>query len=49
MFFLKFIKDDHFETVDVEVASYDELLKVSSETLSCTFDKILVFYLQMEL
>ena len=43
VFFLKFIKDDHFETVVVEVANYDELLKVSSEILSCTFDKILAF------
>ena len=44
VFFLKFIKDDHFETVDAEVANYDELLKVSSEILSCTsFDEILFF------
>ena len=42
-FYLKFIKDDPFETVNVEVSNFDELLKVSSEILSCTFDKIYVF------
>ena len=39
-FYLKFIKDDPFETVNVEVSNFDELLKVSSEILSCTFDKL---------
>ena len=44
MFFsLKFIKDDHLESVNVEVTNYDELLKVSSEILSCAINKILVF------
>ena len=39
-----FIEDDHFETVDAEVANSDELLKVSSEIFSCTsFDEILFF------
>ena len=38
MFFsLKFLKDDHFERVDVEVVNYDKLLELSIEILSCTF------------
>ena len=44
MFFsLKFIKDDHLENVNIGVTNYDELLKVSSEILSCAINKILVF------
>ena len=41
MFFaLKFVKDDHFETKDIEVGNFDELLTVSSEILSCAFNEI---------
>ena len=44
MFFsLKFIKDDHFETKDIEVGNSDELLTISSEILSCAFNEICVF------
>ena len=50
MFFsLKFIKDDHFETKGIEVGNSDELLTISSEILSCAFNEICFFYLQMEL
>ena len=44
MFFsLKFIKDDHFETKDIEVGNFDELLTISSEILSCAFNEIYIF------
>ena len=44
MFFsFKFVKDDHFETKDIEVENFDELWTVSSEILSCAFNEISVF------
>ena len=45
MFFsLKFIKDnDHFETIDVEMQNFDELLTVSSEKVCCTCEKSFIF------
>ena len=45
MFFsLKFIKDDkHFETFDVEVQNFDELLTIASEKLCCTREKNFIF------
>ena len=44
MFFsLKFIKDDHFETKDIEVGNFDELLTISSEILSFAFNEIYIF------
>ena len=50
MFFsLKFIKDDeHFETFNVEVKNFDELLTIASEKLRCRREMFfLFFYLQM--
>ena len=46
MFFsLKFIKDDHFETKDIEVGNFDELLTISSEILSCAVNEICIFFI----
>ena len=45
MFFsLKFIKDDeHFETFNVEVQNFDELLTIASEKLCCRREKSFIF------
>ena len=45
MFFsLKFIKDDeHFETFNVEVQNFDELLTIASEKLCCRRENCFCF------
>ena len=45
MFFsLKFIKDDeHFETFNVEVQNFDELLTIASEKLCCRRENFFYF------
>ena len=43
-FYLKFIKnDEHFETFNVEVQNFDELLTIASEKLCCRCEKSFIF------
>ena len=42
-FFKKHEDDDDFETIDVDLQNFDELLAVASEKLCCTREKIFIF------